>query len=343
MYPRSPITRISTPEETSTWPAGSFCLYYYWQMVRCLWSLHVSGIPCHTALHPSRNVYLTSWFILSVLFLTGSETSVVPTCVRVPNHTDLHPLCVSGIPSHTDLHPGRNVYLTSWFIFLCCFWQVAKCLWSLHVSRIPSHTDLCPSRNVCLTSWFILCVLFLTDGETSVVPRCVQIPAIWTSTQVGTSTWPAVSFCLCCFWQAVRCLWSLHMSTILSHTDHQPSRTVATPTWPAGSFCLCCFWQLMRRLWSLHMSGIPFTQTSTQVGMSTWPAGSFCLCCFWQVVRCLWSLHMSRIPCHMDLHPGRNVYLTSQFILSVFYLTGSETSVVPTCVQDPLSHWPPPR
>ena len=29
--------------------------------------------------------------------------------------------------------------------------------------------DLCPSRNVYLTSWFILSVLFLTDGETSVV------------------------------------------------------------------------------------------------------------------------------------------------------------------------------
>ena len=26
--------------------------------------------------HPGRNVYLTSWFILSVLFLTGGETSV---------------------------------------------------------------------------------------------------------------------------------------------------------------------------------------------------------------------------------------------------------------------------
>ena len=35
--------------------------------------------PCHMDLHPGRNVYLTSWFILSVLFLTGSETSVVPT------------------------------------------------------------------------------------------------------------------------------------------------------------------------------------------------------------------------------------------------------------------------
>ena len=38
----------------------------------------------------------------------------------------------------------------------------------------------------------------------------------------------------------------------------------------------------------------------------------------------------------MDLHLGRNVYLTSWFILSVLFLTGSETSVVPTRVQDPL-------
>ena len=37
-------------------------------------------------------------------------------------------------------------------------------------------------------------------------------------------------------------------------------------------------------------------------------------------------LHMSRIPCYMDLHPGRNVYLTSWFILSVLFLTGGETS-----------------
>ena len=50
------------------------------------------------------------------------------------------------------------------------------------------------------------------------------------------------------------------------------------------------------------------------------------------------SLHVSRIPRHTDLHPGRNVYPTSWFILSVLFFTGSETSVVPTCVQDPLSH-----
>ena len=33
---------------------------------------------------PSSNVYLNSWFILSVLFFTGGETSVVPTCIRDP-------------------------------------------------------------------------------------------------------------------------------------------------------------------------------------------------------------------------------------------------------------------
>ena len=50
------------------------------------------------------------------------------------------------------------------------------------------------------------------------------------------------------------------------------------------------------------------------------------------------TLHVSRIPHHTDLHLDRNVYQASQFILSVLFLTGSETSVVPTCVQDPLSH-----
>ena len=32
------------------------------------------------------------------------------------------------------------------------------------------------------------------------------------------------------------------------------------------------------------------------------------------------------------------VHATSQFILSVLFLTGGEMSVVPTCVQGPLSH-----
>ena len=45
----------------------------------------------------------------------------------------------------------------------------------------------------------------------------------------------------------------------------------------------------------------------------------------------------------MDLHPGRNVYLTSWFILSVLFLPGGEMSVVPTHVRDIQSHGPPPQ
>ena len=41
-------------------------------------------------LHPGRNVYLTSWFMLSLLFLTDGEISI-----------------------NMDLDPGRSVYLTS--------------------------------------------------------------------------------------------------------------------------------------------------------------------------------------------------------------------------------------
>ena len=52
--------------------------------LRRLWSLHMSRIPCHMNLHPGRNIYLTSWFIVSVLFLTDHEMSVVPTSVRDP-------------------------------------------------------------------------------------------------------------------------------------------------------------------------------------------------------------------------------------------------------------------
>ena len=47
-------------------------------------ALHVSGIPRHMDLRPSRNVCLTSWFILSVLFLTDGGMSVVPTSFRDP-------------------------------------------------------------------------------------------------------------------------------------------------------------------------------------------------------------------------------------------------------------------
>ena len=70
----------------------------------------VAEIPCHTDLHPGRNVYLTSWFILSVLFLTGSEVrhvSVVPpthVLTRSPCvvfHTDMS--AYMWPPHHTDL------------------------------------------------------------------------------------------------------------------------------------------------------------------------------------------------------------------------------------------------
>ena len=46
-------------------------------------------------------------------------------------------------------------------------------------------------------------------------------------------------------------------------------------------------------------------------------------------------------PHHMDLHPGSNVYSSSRFILSVLFLTGGETSVLPTRVLDPTSRGPP--
>ena len=124
-----------------------------------------------------------------------------------------------------------------------------------------------------------------------------------------------------------------------------PITQISTPvemlTWKAGSFCMCWF----DRWWDIcgpyKCLGSPITRTSTQVGMSTRQAVSFCLCCFWQVVRHLWSLDVSGIPNHMDLHPGRKVYLTSWLFLSVLFLTGGETSVVPTCVRDPLSHRSP--
>ena len=44
----------------------------------------------------------------------------------------------------------------------------------------------------------------------------------------------------------------------------------------------------------------------------------------------------------MDLHPDRNVYLTSWFMLSVLFLTDGETSVVPTRIWNPPSQGPPP-
>ena len=160
------------------------------------------------------------------------------------------------------------------------------------------------------------------------------------STPVAMSTQPAGSYCLCCFSQVVRHLWSLDVSGI---HRHMTSTLVGTSILQAGSFCLCCFWQVVRHLWSCTCPGSPVTCTSTLIGMSTWPAGSFCLCCFWQVVRHLRSLQVSGICHHTDLHPGRNVYLTSWFILSGCFLTGGKTSVVPTCVWDLPSHGCPPQ
>ena len=161
MCPGSNLTQISTPVHMLTRIARSFCLCCFWQVVRHLWSLQLSGIPHHMDLHPSRNVYLTSWFILSVLFLTGGETSVVTT--RVPDHR------------HIDLHSKVAISTQAAGSFcLCCFWQAVRHLWSLQLSGIPPHTDLHPSRNINPNSWFILSVLFLTGGETSVLPTHVR-------------------------------------------------------------------------------------------------------------------------------------------------------------------------
>ena len=197
------------------------------------------------------------------------------------------------------------------------------------------------------------------------------------------SSWPADSFCLYCFWQAVRHLWSLHVSespitqtstpyVCLGSPVTQTSTLVGMSTWPAGSF-FCVVFDRWRDVCGPYMCpGSPVTWTSAPVGMSAWPAGSFYVYCFWLMVRRLWvSTSFWDSPPHRpppwsvwlgipDTHRGWRsvwwgtgthvgttdvslVYLTSRFILSVLFLTGSETSVVPTCVQDPLSHWPPPR
>ena len=86
-------------------------------------------------LHPSRHVHLTSWLILSVLFLPGGEMSVVPTHVLIPHYT--------------DLHPSRNVYLTSRFILSVLFLigsemsMVPTCVQDPPVTR-----TFIPGRNV---------------------------------------------------------------------------------------------------------------------------------------------------------------------------------------------------
>ena len=104
------------------------------------------------------------------------------------------------------------------------------------MSGIPNHTDLHPDRNV-------------YHGRYT----CLGSPITRTSTLVGMSTQQAVSFCLCCFSQVVRHLWSLDVSGI---HRHMTSTLVGTSILPAGSFCLCCFSQVVRHLCSLHVSWI---------------------------------------------------------------------------------------
>ena len=135
----------------------------------------MSGIPNHTDLHPSRNIYLTSWFILSVLFLTGVQTSVVTTCVWDP----------------------------------------------------PSHGP--PPWQECLPDQLVHSVCVVFDRQWDITR---------TSTLAWMSTCPADSFCLCCFWQAIRCCGPY---TCPGSPITRTFILVETSTWPACSFCLCCF------------------------------------------------------------------------------------------------------
>ena len=218
----------------------------------------------------------------------------------------------------------------------CCFWQAVICLWSVQVCGFPITQT---STLVGISSWNQLvhsvCIVFESQWDVCGLYTCPGSPITQISTAVGMSSWPASSFWLYWFWQAVKCLWSLYMSGFPHHTDLHTGRNVYLT-----SFVVFDRW------WDIcgpyTCPGSQITRTSTLVGMSTQQAISFYLCCFWQMVRHLWSLHVSRIHCHMDLHSSSNVYPTSWFILSVLFLTGIGTSVVPTCVWDPLSHGPPP-
>ena len=107
----SPFIRTSTLVGMSTCLAGSFCLSFFWQVVRHLCSLHVSGIPHHTNFCRSRNVNPKSWFILSVLFWTGSETSVVATSVCDPT-SHRPPPCQEHLPNQ-PVH-SVCVFLDRW-------------------------------------------------------------------------------------------------------------------------------------------------------------------------------------------------------------------------------------
>ena len=188
--PKSPVTWTSTLVRTYTWLAGSCCLCCFWQAGIRLWDLQMSRIPPHTYLHPGRNIYLTSWFILSVLFLIHREMSVIPTSVwDPPSHGPppwdehlpdqlVHSVCVVFDRWWHITWTSTLAAMSTWsadLFCLCSFWQAVWHLWSLHLSWIPHHMHLYPSRNIYLTSWFILSV-FLTGVETSVVTTCVWDP-----------------------------------------------------------------------------------------------------------------------------------------------------------------------
>ena len=146
----------------SNQPAGSFYLCFFSPEGRRLWSLHVSGICHHMDIHPSMNVYPTSWFILSVLFLIANQMSLVPIHVQDP-------------PSHRP--PPQQECLPDQLVHSVCL-----ALTGSETSVVPTyvqdphHTDLHPGRNVYSTSHFNLSLLFLTGGETSVVPTHVRDP-----------------------------------------------------------------------------------------------------------------------------------------------------------------------
>ena len=143
--------------------------------MRCLWSLHMSLSPITWTSTPSRNVNPTSWFILSVLFLTVGETSVVPTHVRDP-------------PSHGP-PPSSNVYLNSWFILSVLFFTggetsvVPTC-----IRDPPSHGS--PPQKKHLPDQLIhsVCVVFDRQRDICGPYTCLGSPVTLNSTVVGTST-----------------------------------------------------------------------------------------------------------------------------------------------------------
>ena len=134
----------------------------------------MSGNPHHMHLQPRRNIYLTSWFILSVLFLTDCEMSVVPTSVR-----DL---------LSQELYPGRNVYLTSWVLLPVLFLTGGKTsVVFTPVHHLPSQGS--PPWWEHLHDQLVHSVCVIFDRRRDIMRN---------STLVGMSNSAADSFCLCC-------------------------------------------------------------------------------------------------------------------------------------------------